>query len=86
VTFHRNPLLSARFDDTNLVSAASLTPARGLAMKIDLGILANKHLLLPGYFGANTEQKVTNLVAGMVAGADWIDDLALLRRVRARSV
>lgn len=34
---------------------------------------------MPGYFGANAGFKVTALVAGMLAGADSIDDMALLR-------
>lgn len=76
---HKNSVLSARFDDTNLVSAAGLIPAMALAVKTGLGDLTNKHLHLPGYFGANAGLKVTALVAGMVAGADSIDDMALLR-------
>ena len=77
--FHRNTSLSATFDDTNLVSAAGLIPAMALALKTGLGELTDEHLQLPGYFGANAGLKVTALVAGMVAGADSIDDMALLR-------
>lgn len=77
--FHRSASLSASFDDTNLVSAAGLIPAMALAVKTGLGDLADEHLHLPGYFGANAGLKVTALVAGMVAGADSIDDMALLR-------
>lgn len=50
-----------------------------LAVKTCLGELADQWLTLPGYFGANAGLKVTALVAGMVAGADSIDDMALLR-------
>jgi hypothetical protein len=37
------------------------------------------HLSVPTDKGANAGLKVTSLVAGMVAGADCIDDMALLR-------
>ena len=77
--FHRSHRLSASFDETNLVSVAGLVPARALAVKTGLGDLANKWLTLPGYFGANAGMKVTALVAGMLAGADSIDGMALLR-------
>jgi hypothetical protein len=50
-----------------------------LAVKTCLGELADQWLTLPGYFGANAGLKVTAMVAGMVAGADSIDDMALLR-------
>ena len=77
--FHTSTALSATFDDSNLVSAAGLVPAMALAVRTGLGELADEHLHLPGYFGANAGLKVTALVAGMVAGADSIDDMALLR-------
>jgi hypothetical protein len=77
--FHRSTALSATFDDTNLVSLAGLVPAMLLAASTGLGELANRWLSLPGYFGANAGLKVTALVAGMLAGADSIDDMALLR-------
>src|SRR5665213_2029254 len=76
---HRSTFLSATFDDTNLVSAAGLVPAMALAVSTGLAELANRWLTLPGYFGANAGLKVTALVAGMLAGADSIDDMALLR-------
>jgi Transposase DDE domain group 1 len=77
--FHRSTALSATFDDTNLVSLAGLVPAMLLAASTGLGELANRWLTLPGYFGANAGLKVTALVAGMLAGADSIDDMAVLR-------
>ena len=77
--FHRSSGLSASFDDTNLVSLAGLVPAMMLAASTGLGELANRWLTLPGYFGANAGLKVTALVAGMLAGADSIDDMTVLR-------
>jgi len=50
-----------------------------IAADAGLTALAHKHLSVPGDKGANAGLKVTSLVAGMVAGADSIDDMALLR-------
>jgi hypothetical protein len=44
-----------------------------------LAVLADEHLSVPTDKGANAGAKVTALVAGMIAGADSIDDMALLR-------
>jgi hypothetical protein len=70
---------STVFDDPNLVSAAGLVPVLALAERAGLGELAEEHLSVPTDKGANAGLKVTSLVAGMVAGADSIDDMALLR-------
>ena len=67
------------FDDPNLVSSAGLVPVLGLARSAGLLELAQKHLSVPTDKGANAGLKVSSLVAGMVAGADSIDDMALLR-------
>ena len=67
------------FDDPNLVAAAGLVPVMGLAQEAGLEDLARQHLSVPGDKGANAGLKVASLVAGMVAGADSIDDMALLR-------
>lgn len=50
-----------------------------LAASTGLGELSNRWLTLPGCFGANAGVKVTALAAGMLAGADSIDDIAMLR-------
>ncbi len=67
------------FDDPNLVASAGLVPVMGLAQEAGLEELARQHLSVPGDKGANAGLKVASLVAGMVAGADSIDDMALLR-------
>jgi len=67
------------FDDPNLVSAAGLVPVLALAQSAGLHELARQHLTVPTDKGANAGLKVASLVAGMVAGADSIDDMALLR-------
>ena len=76
---HTRPVKSAVFDDRNLVSSAGLVPAVRLATLAGLAVLADRHLSVPTDKGANAGGKVTALVAGMVAGADSIDDMALLR-------
>ena len=70
---------SAVFDDPNLVSSAGLVPVLALADLAVLRQLADEHLSVPTDKGANAGSKVASLVAGMVAGADSIDDMALLR-------
>ena len=70
---------SAVFDDQNLVSSAGLVPVVALARSAGLQDLADQHLSVPSDKGANAGLKVSSLVAGMVAGADSIDDMALLR-------
>jgi len=76
---HTRPVASAVFDDSNLVSCAGLVPIAALAQKCGLAGLADEHLSVPTDKGANAGAKVTSLVAGMIAGADSIDDMALLR-------
>jgi hypothetical protein len=71
--------ISTVFDDPNLVASAGLVPVMGLAQEAGLEELARQHLSVPGDKGANAGLKVASLVAGMVAGADSIDDMALLR-------
>jgi hypothetical protein len=67
------------FDEPNLVSAAGLVPVVALARDAGLRALVDEHLSVPTDKGANAGLKVTSLVAGMVVGADSIDDMALLR-------
>src|SRR4051812_8976684 len=76
---HTPRATSAVFDDPNLVSAAGLVPVLALARCAGLPELAEQHLSVPTDKGANAGLKVASLVAGMVAGADSIDDMALLR-------
>ncbi|HSI92398.1 MAG TPA: IS1380 family transposase, partial [Jiangellaceae bacterium] len=70
---------SVAFDDPNLVSAGGLVPVVALAESAGLRDLADEHLSVPTDKGSNAGLKVASLVGGMVAGADSIDDMALLR-------
>jgi len=71
--------LTAGFDDPNLVSCAGLVPVMTLAERAGLHDLARAHVRVPGAAGSNAGVKVAALVAGMVAGADTIDAMDLLR-------
>lgn len=64
------------FDDPNLVSAAGLVPVLELAGRAGLEGLLGEHLGVPS---PNAADKSRSVVAGMLAGADSIDDLDLLR-------
>jgi DDE family transposase len=64
------------FDDPNLVSDAGLVPVLGLAESAGLHSLLEDQLTVAS---ANATAKATSVVAGMLAGADSIDDLDLLR-------
>src|SRR4029453_7696226 len=83
---HRPRGVSVRFDDPNLVSSGGLVPVMALAESAGLGDLAGERLSVPADKGANAGLKVASLVAGMVAGADSIDDMALLRHGGMRRV
>ena len=76
---HIRPVVSAVFDEPNLVSSAGLVPVMALARKAELCELGDEHLSVPTDKGANAGLKLASLVAGMAAGADSIDDMALLR-------
>lgn len=83
---HARPVGSVTFDEPNLVSAAGLVPLVALAQSVGLRDLADAHLSVPGDKGANAGVKVTSLVAGMAAGADGIDDMAILRHGGMRRI
>jgi hypothetical protein len=76
---HIRPVVSATFDEPNLVGAAGLVPLMSLAGKAGLRELADERMSVPTDKGANAGLKLSSLVAGMAAGADSIDDMALLR-------
>jgi len=77
--FHARRAVDARFDDPNLVSCAGLVPVMALAQRCGLGALLGDRLTIAAAGGANAAAKILALVAGMVCGADSIDDMDLLR-------
>lgn len=70
---------SAEFDDDNLIAAGGLVPVMLLGESAGLWDLVDEHVTVAGSAGANAAVKVGALVAGMVAGADSISDMDLLR-------
>ena len=71
--------VTAVFDDPNLVSCAGLAPVLELAERAGLHDIVQEHVRIDRPGGQNALVKVLSLVAGMVAGADSIDDMGLLR-------
>ena len=71
--------IHATFDDPNLVSRAGLVPVMALAQRAGLGDLVEEHVRIAGRCGVNAQVKVGCLTAGMIGGADSIDDMDLLR-------
>jgi hypothetical protein len=71
--------IHATFDDPNLVSRAGLVPMMALAQRAGLEELAGEHVRIGHHFGVNAQVKVPGIVAGMIGGADSIEDLDLLR-------
>jgi Transposase DDE domain group 1 len=67
------------FDDPNLVSCAGLVPVMRLAQDAGLHTRVADRVRLSGDEGANPGGKVATIVAGMLAGADSIDDLNIAR-------
>lgn len=71
------------FDDANLVADAGLVPVLALAEQIGLPDLVAEHVAIvdaDNSAGANPAAKVMSLLAGMVAGADSIEDVDRLRQ------
>jgi hypothetical protein len=62
-----------------LVSDAGLEPVMRLAEACDLPGIVRERLRVPTDKGANASGKVATIVAGMLTGADSIDDLDVVR-------
>jgi hypothetical protein len=79
---HAAAVVDAVFDDPNLVADVGLVPVVALAEQIGLpGLVAERVSIVDASnsAGANAEAKVLSLIAGMVAGADSIEDVDRLR-------
>jgi hypothetical protein len=72
---HGRRVVDAAFDDPNLASYAGLVPIMRLAETADLAGLVDQRVDLGVSTGAHPGSKVATIVAGMVVGADSIDDL-----------
>lgn len=69
----------ASFDDPSLVSCAGLVPVMRLAQACGLHRLLAGLVCLGTSVGTNPAGKITSIIAGMMAGADSIDDLDVVR-------
>ena len=67
------------FDDPNLIAFGGLPAVMTLAEHAGLHDLVDEHVTVPGPAGANASVKVPAIIAGMIAGADSISDLDVLR-------
>jgi hypothetical protein len=76
---HGDGAVRASFDDPNLVSFAGLEPVMRLAESCDLHGIVRERLHVPTDKGSNASGKVATIVAGMLTGADSIDDLDVVR-------
>ncbi len=76
---HELSRVAVSFDDPNLVSHAGLLQAASLWQRLGMPGVVRRGLRLPGSVGANSDAKVATVVLGMLAGADSIDDLGVLR-------
>ncbi len=76
---HELSRVEVSFDDPNLVSHAGLLQAASLWQRLGMPGVVRRGLRLPGSVGANSDAKVATVIMGMLAGADSIDDLGVLR-------
>ena len=79
-------MVRATFDDPNLVSCAELVPVMRLAQQTGLHDAVADRVRLPADQGSNPAGRVATIVAGMLAGADSIDDLDIARHGGIRSL
>jgi hypothetical protein len=77
--FHAPGKTHAIFDDEHVIGYAGLVPAMRLAERCGLAALVGESVTIDDSDGANAPIKVSAIVAGMLAGADSIDDLDTLR-------
>lgn len=71
--------MSQSFDEPNLVSHGGLLTAAVLTERVGLWPLVADALTVPGPTGVNSAAKTATMLAGMLSGADSIDDLDVLR-------
>jgi hypothetical protein len=79
---HTAAAVSVVFDDPNLLGDGGLVPVTALMENVDVAGLVDERVRMGGAVnggGANAGAKVVSLLAGMVAGADSIDDMDRLR-------
>ncbi len=86
---HRLLGIDIEFDEPNLIVDAGLVPVIALAEQVGLPELILEQVSIvdaANSAGANPHAKVMSLLAGMVAGADSIQDMDRLRQTGNRRV
>src|SRR5881227_3450096 len=83
---HSAARTTARFASENVVSFAGLEPVMRLAQDAGLHEQVGQRVRLGTSIGSNPAGKIATIVAGMVAGADSIDDLNVIRHGGMASV
>ena len=73
------PNVAASMDEPNLLGSAGLVAVMRLARRAGLHSLTASRLTIPGGAGHDAAAKVASIVAGMLTGADSIDDMDVLR-------
>ncbi len=77
---HKLERLSVAFDDPNLIANAGLILTATLARRLGLRRLVDERVDLSGRVGgANTGVKAMTVISALLAGAEWIDDVDVLR-------
>lgn len=76
---HAAAAVRASFDDPNVVAQAGLVPVMRLAQSCGLHTVVAERVRVPTHRGSNAAGKVAAIVAGMLTGADSIDDLDAVR-------
>ena len=77
---HKLSRLSVTFDDPNLVANAGLMLPGTLAQTLGVEQVINDRVDLSGRVGgANTGIKAMTVISALLAGAEWIDDVDVLR-------
>jgi hypothetical protein len=77
--FHAPGNTHATFDDEHVIAYGGLLPAMRLAERCGLADVVGDAVAIGDRDGVNAPVKVPGIVAGMLAGADSVDDLDVLR-------
>ncbi|GAA0976628.1 hypothetical protein GCM10009555_036460 [Acrocarpospora macrocephala] len=77
--FHASAKTHAISNEEHVIAYAGLEPVMRLAERCGLAALVAGHVAIADPLGMNAPAKIGSIVAGMVAGADSIQDLDALR-------
>lgn len=84
---HKCQRLSVTFDDPNLVANAGLSLTATLAQRLGVREVVDARVDLSGRVGgANPGVKAMTVVSALLAGAEWIDDVDVLRAGASETV